>query len=236
MALLDIQDLYVSYGAVQALRGISLTVEEGEIVALIGANGAGKSTTLRAVSGLVRAQQGHIHFASLDITRTSPDRIVALGISHVPEGRRVFARLTVRENLELGAYTRRSRKELQDTLEQVFTRFPRLRERIGQLAGTLSGGEQQMLAMGRALMSRPRLLLLDEPSMGLAPMLVREIFAIIGELNAAGTTVLLVEQNANMALSVAHRAYVLETGQVALSGPARDLAGNPEVRRAYLGG
>jgi len=236
MPLLEISDLHVSYGAVQALRGVSLSVGQGEIVALIGANGAGKSTTLRAVSGIIRPHQGHIRFDSRDITHTQPDRIVAMGISHVPEGRRVFARLTVRENLELGAYTRRDRKELAETLEQVFARFPRLRERTGQLAGTLSGGEQQMLAMGRALMSRPRLMLLDEPSMGLAPMLVREIFSIISDLNAMGTTILLVEQNANMALSIAHRAYVLETGQIVLSGPARDLTGNPEVRRAYLGG
>jgi len=233
--MLRLENLTVAYGAIRALHGISLEVEEGEIVALIGANGAGKSTTLRAISGLVRPQGGRIFFGGKEITRFPPDRIVALGISHVPEGRRVFTRLTVSENLELGAYVRKSKKEVREAMERVFRRFPRLLERKSQLAGTLSGGEQQMLAIGRALMSEPRLLLMDEPSMGLAPMLVREIFAIIKELNEAGTTILLVEQNAQMALSVARRAYVLETGAITLAGPAADLARRKEVREAYLG-
>ena len=233
--MLRLEDLTVAYGAIRALHGISLDVEEGEIVALIGANGAGKSTTLRTISGLVRPQGGRIFFGGKEITRFPPDRIVALGISHVPEGRRVFTRLTVSENLELGAYTRKSNREVKEAMERVFRRFPRLLERKNQLAGTLSGGEQQMLAIGRALMSQPRLLLMDEPSMGLAPMLVREIFAIIKELNEAGTTILLVEQNAQMALSVARRAYVLETGAITLAGPAADLARRKEVREAYLG-
>ncbi len=233
--MLRLENLTVAYGAIRALHGISLEVEEGEIVALIGANGAGKSTTLRAISGLVRPQGGRICFGGKEITRFPPDRIVALGISHVPEGRRIFTRLTVCENLELGAYVRKSKREVREAMERVFRRFPRLLERKNQLAGTLSGGEQQMLAIGRALMSEPRLLLMDEPSMGLAPMLVREIFAIIKELNEAGTTILLVEQNAQMALSVARRAYVLETGAITLAGPAADLARRKEVREAYLG-
>lgn len=236
MPLLALEDLKVSYGAVQAINGVSLAVQEGDIVALIGANGAGKSTILRTISGLIHPHHGQIIFDKQEITKTPPDRVVTMGISHVPEGRRVFAQLTVRENLELGAYTRRRTNEIRKTMEAVLTRFPRLRERISQLAGTLSGGEQQMLAIGRALMSQPRLLLLDEPSMGLAPMLVREIFSIVTELNTTGTTILLVEQNAHMALSVAHRAYVLETGEIVLSGASHDLADNPEVRRAYLGG
>lgn len=233
--MLELQEISVAYGAIQALEGVSLTVREGEIVALIGANGAGKTTTLRTISGLAAPRTGKVLFRGQDITRVGPSKIVWLGISHVPEGRRVFARMSVEENLEMGAYVRKGGSETRESIEQVYTRFPRLRERRSQPAGTLSGGEQQMLAMGRALMSKPKLLLMDEPSMGLAPMLVREIFSIIEELNAGGTTILLVEQNAHMALSVASRAYVLETGNVVLSGAATDLAGNPEVRRAYLG-
>ncbi|OTA40843.1 MAG: ABC transporter ATP-binding protein [Symbiobacterium thermophilum] len=219
----------------EALHGISLTVAEGEIVTLIGANGAGKSTTLRAVSGLVRARSGQILFEGHDITRIPAHRIVALGIGHVPEGRKIFTDMAVQENLELGAYIADPRRFRED-LEAVFERFPRLRERRRQSAATLSGGEQQMLALGRALMLRPRLLLLDEPSMGLSPRLVEEIFAIIVALNRAGTTVLLVEQNAAMALSIAHRAYVLETGRVVLEGPAKELRNHPAVKEAYLGG
>jgi len=233
--LLEVQDLQVAYGAINALKGISFSVEQGEIVTLIGANGAGKSTTLKTISGLVRPRSGRILFKSVDITKASPHKIVEMGISHVPEGRRPFSNLTVRENLLLGAYTQRDRKEVAQAMERVFVRFPRLRERINQLAGTLSGGEQQMLAMGRALMSRPQLLLLDEPSMGLSPILVQQIFDIIKEINSSGTSILLVEQNAFMALSIAHRAYVLETGSIVLSGSARDLQNDPKVRAAYLG-
>lgn len=233
--ILTISDLHVSYGAIRALKGINCEVAEGEIVALIGANGAGKSTTLRTISGLMRPQQGTITWQGRPISRCQPHQIVALGISQVPEGRRVFARMSVLENLEMGAYSRRSRAEVRADIERVFARFPRLEERQHQLAGTLSGGEQQMLAIGRALMSRPRLLLLDEPSMGLAPMLVREIFNIIQEINREGTTILLVEQNARMALSVANRAYVLETGEIVLTGHAAELANDPAVRKAYLG-
>jgi len=233
--LLELDNVSVNYGTIEALTGISLTVNEGEIVALIGANGAGKSTALWTISGLIRPRRGRIVFAGRDITRMSPSRIVALGISHVPEGRRVFATMSVQENLEMGAYVAKGGRKTREAMERVFGRFPRLLERRRQLAGTLSGGEQQMLAIGRALMSRPKLLLMDEPSMGLAPMLVREIFSIIRELNEQGTTILLVEQNAHMALSVARRGYVLETGQITLTGPAEELAGNPDVRRAYLG-
>lgn len=232
--LLNVENLTVSYGGIQALRGITFTVEEGEVVTLIGANGAGKSTTLKTICGLVRPQAGTVSYQGEPLNKISPHQIVSKGISQVPEGRRVFTRLTVLENLEMGAYTR-NKQETRQSLENVFERFPRLRERKNQLAGTLSGGEQQMLAMGRALMSRPRLLLLDEPSMGLAPMLVREIFSIITEINRSGMTILLVEQNANMALSIAKRAYVLETGQIVLSGPAAEMARNEEVRKAYLG-
>ena len=233
--LLEIENITVFYGGVRALRGVSCQVEEGEIVALIGANGAGKSTTLRAICGLVRPQSGTITYTGNILNKTPPFKIVAMGISQVPEGRRVFTRLTVLENLEMGGYTRKNSAEVKASMKNVFARFPRLEERKSQLAGTLSGGEQQMLAMGRALMSRPRLLLLDEPSMGLAPMLVREIFSIISEINQAGTTILLVEQNANMALSIANRAYVLETGEIVLSGTASEMANNPDVRKAYLG-
>ncbi|NLD72391.1 MAG: ABC transporter ATP-binding protein [Chloroflexi bacterium] len=233
--LLEVENLHVSYGAIRAVRGISFNIEEGEIVTLIGANGAGKSTTLRTISGLLRANQGSVTFRGQSLNRTPPERIVRLGISQVPEGRAIFSKLTVRENLEMGAYTRKDQGEIAESLERVFKSFPRLKERLSQRGGTLSGGEQQMLAMGRGLMSRPTLLLLDEPSMGLAPILVEEIFDIIEQINAQGTSILLVEQNAAMALSVAHRGYVLETGEVALEGNARELLENPEVQAAYLG-
>jgi len=233
--LLEVENLHVSYGAIRAVRGISFSIEEGEIVTLIGANGAGKSTTLRTISGLLRANQGSVTFRGQSLNRTPPERIVRLGISQVPEGRAIFSKLTVRENLEMGAYTRKDQGEIAESLARVFKSFPRLKERLSQRGGTLSGGEQQMLAMGRGLMSRPTLLLLDEPSMGLAPILVEEIFDIIEQINAQGTSILLVEQNAAMALSVAHRGYVLETGEVALEGNARELLENPEVQAAYLG-
>jgi len=233
--LLEVRDMSVFYGAIQALHGISFGVAEREIVTLIGANGAGKSTTLRAISGLLRPKTGQIAYDGRDLVRVPAHKIVRLGIGQCPEGRRVFDILTVRENLEMGAYTRRDPKEIAESLEKVFTHFPRLRERAKQPASTLSGGEQQMLAMGRALMSRPRLLLLDEPSMGLSPILVEEIFSIIKAINADGTTVLLVEQNAAMALGIAHRAYVLETGRVIIEGPAAKLRDDPRVRGAYLG-
>jgi len=233
--ILQVEDLYVAYGNIEALHGVSLEVNEGEIVTLIGANGAGKSTTLRAISGLNRPRSGSIKFKGTDITRMPAHQIVAMGIGHVPEGRRVFADLTVRENLELGAYIANP-SQFQKNLAEVFERFPRLKERENQRASTLSGGEQQMLALGRAMMLQPSLLLLDEPSMGLAPRLVQEIFDIIVELNRRGATILLVEQNAAMALSIAHRAYVLETGRVVLSGPAAELRTHPAVREAYLGG
>ncbi|HDP90243.1 MAG TPA: ABC transporter ATP-binding protein [Thioalkalivibrio sp.] len=233
--LLDVTDLAVAYGAIRALQGISFHIDEGEIVTLIGANGAGKSTTLRTISGLLRPMAGDVQFRGRSIIRTPAERIVRLGISQVPEGRQIFASLTVRENLEMGAFTRSDPQEISETMEQVFTSFPRLKERINQLGGTLSGGEQQMLAMGRGMMSRPSLLLLDEPSMGLAPILVEEIFEIIKRINAQGTSILLVEQNAAMALSVAKRGYVLETGSVALEGSARELLENPQVQAAYLG-
>ena len=223
-AMLEIKDLHVYYGAIHAIKGISLTVNEGEIVTLIGANGAGKSTTLRTISGLLTPRGGSVSFLGKDISGAPAQDIVRAGISQVPEGRRIFANMTVMENLELGAYIRSDKEGIARDYEMVFKRFPRLRERREQAAGTLSGGEQQMLAMGRALMSRPKLLLLDEPSMGLAPLLIREIFHIIVDINKAGTTVLLVEQNANMALSIASRAYVLETGRITLSGDAGELA------------
>ena len=234
--MLNLDKINVYYGAIHAIKDISIEVNEGEIVTLIGANGAGKSTTLRTISGLLKPKTGTVKFEGQDIAGLPAQGIVSLGISQVPEGRRVFANMTVMENLELGAYLRSDKKEIKEDLKSVFERFPRLAERRGQLSGTLSGGEQQMLAMGRALMSRPRLLLLDEPSMGLAPLLVKEIFSIIKEINASGTTVLLVEQNANMALSIAHKAYVLETGRIILSGDAKELAASEEARKAYLGG
>ena len=234
--MLEIKDIHVYYGAIHAIKGVSLTVRQGEIVTLIGSNGAGKSTTLRTVSGLLKPKEGDILFEGESIAGRPAQSIVKMGISQVPEGRRIFANMTVMENLELGAFTRDDADGIEADMNMVFERFPRLLERKEQAAGTLSGGEQQMLAMGRALMSRPRLLLLDEPSMGLAPLLIREIFSIIVDINKTGTTVLLVEQNANMALSIAHRAYVLETGRIALSGDAKELAASEEVRKAYLGG
>jgi len=234
--MLKIEDINVYYGAIHAIKGVSLEVNEGEIVTLIGANGAGKSTTLRTISGLLKPKTGTISFAGKKIGGMAAQNIVKAGISQVPEGRRIFANMTVLENLDLGAFIRKDKAGIQEDLGQVFERFPRLEERKSQEAGTLSGGEQQMLAMGRALMSRPRLLLLDEPSMGLAPLLIKEIFSIIKDINKTGTTVLLVEQNANMALSIAHRAYVLETGRITLSGDAKQLAASADVRKAYLGG
>jgi len=233
--LLEVSDLNVYYGAIHALQGISFTVNEGEIVSLIGANGAGKSTTLRTVSGLLRPRKGFVKFKGQDITMTPAEQIVKLGIGQVPEGRKIFAPLTVRENLEMGAYTRDDPAEIEQSMQRVFASFPRLKERISQLGGTLSGGEQQMLATGRGLMSRPTLLLLDEPSMGLSPILVEEIFRIIQEINSQGTSILLVEQNALMALLVAHRAYVLETGSIVLEGDAKKLREDPKVKAAYLG-
>lgn len=233
--LLEVQDLNVYYGAIHALQGVSFNLEEGEIVTLIGANGAGKSTTLRTISGLLRTRSGYIKFRDQDITMMPAEQIVQLGISHVPEGRKIFAPLTVRENLLMGAFTRKDPEEIQRSMERVFTSFPRLKERINQLGGTLSGGEQQMLATGRGLMSRPTLLMMDEPSMGLSPILVEEIFNIIKEINSQGTSILLVEQNAQMALSISHRAYVLETGRIVLSGSANEIANNPQVKAAYLG-
>ena len=233
--MLKVEKVSVNYGAIKALQNVSFHINEGEIVALIGANGAGKTTTLNTISNIVPAASGCVIYQEKELTRLAPHDIVKLGISQVPEGRRVFAKMSVLENLEMGAFTRSDKQEIAGDMEKIFQRFPRLGERRKQPAKTLSGGEQQMLAMGRALMSRPRLLLLDEPSMGLAPMLVEQIFQIIQEINQNGTTILLVEQNANMALSIAHRAYVLETGEVVLHGDARELASNPEVRRAYLG-
>ena len=233
--LLELQDITLLYGRIQALHGISLTVEEGEIVALIGANGAGKSTTMRAISGLRPVAHGSIVFDGQDITKLRADLRVVRGVSQSPEGRGIFPGMTVRENLEMGAYTRRNRSEINQDMERAFTLFPRLREREKQVGGTLSGGEQQMLAVGRALMSRPKLLLLDEPSMGLAPMLIQQIFDIIVEINQQGTTVLLVEQNAQQALSRAHRAYVLETGRIVKSGSGAELLHDPAVKDAYLG-
>lgn len=234
--MLKINDIDVYYGTIHALKGVDFHVEQGEIVTLIGANGAGKTTTLRTISGLMRPKRGEIHFKGENITKKSPDLIVQSGVSQVPEGRRIFANLTVLENLEMGAYTRKDKNTLKQDYDQVFSRFPRLEERKKQIAGTLSGGEQQMLAMGRALMARPTILLLDEPSMGLAPLFVKEIFSIIKDINATGTTILLVEQNANMALSIANRAYVIETGRITISGSAKELAASPEIRKAYLGG
>lgn len=233
--LLTVEHLTVYYGAVQALREVSFTVAKGEIVSLVGANGAGKSTTLRALSGVVRPSRGSIAYDGKSVAGLPSHRIARLGIAHVPEGRGVFANMTVRENLEMGAYTRSSRKEVRESFERVFGLFPRLAERREQLAETLSGGEQQMLAIGRGLVQHPGLLLLDEPSMGLSPLLVSEIFRMIVEINKAGTTILLVEQNASMALAVANRAYVLETGEIVLEGKASDLREDPKVRAAYLG-
>ena len=233
--MLILENIEVSYGPIKALKSVSLEIAAGEIVTLIGANGAGKSTTLRAISGLVPSQSGRILFEGKEITNKPADQIVQLGVGHSPEGRRIFANMSVRENLELGAYTRRDRGGIAEDLERGLILFPRLRERIGQNAGTLSGGEQQMLAMARALMARPRLLLLDEPSLGLAPFLVRDIFRIIQDINQQGTTVLLVEQNAHLALGIAHRGYVLETGHIVMADEAKALLANDDIKKAYLG-
>lgn len=234
--MLEVKDLEVYYGAIHAVKGISLRVEDGQIVTLIGSNGAGKSTTLHTISGLIKPRSGNILFDGTDITGTPAHKIVASGLVQVPEGRHVFANMSVMENLDMGAYLHKDKDGIEKDKKKVFELFPRLFERKNQLSGTLSGGEQQMLAMGRALMERPRVLLLDEPSMGLAPLLVKEIFSIIKTINEEGTTVLLVEQNANMALSIADYAYVLETGRITLSGPAADLSASEAVRKAYLGG
>mgnify|MGYP000668872104 FL=1 len=234
--MLEIKDLNVHFGVIHALKGISLTVNDGEIVTLIGANGAGKTTTLRTISGLKKPTSGSILLDGKDITHTSPRDRVKMGMSQVPEGRRVFPDMTVLENLELGAYLRRDRAGIAEDLKMVYERFPRLADRKRQAAGTLSGGEQQMLAMGRALMSRPKILFLDEPSMGLAPLLVQEIFDIIQDINKSGTTVLLVEQNASMALQIANRAYVMETGSIVLSGTGEELSHSDDIKKAYLGG
>jgi branched-chain amino acid transport system ATP-binding protein len=234
--MLKVKDLNVHYGKIHAIKGISFEVNRGEIVTLIGANGAGKTTILQTVSGILKPSEGMITFEGENLNKIRPHQIPALGIAHVPEGRRIFAEMTVLENLQMGAYIRKDKVQIQEDIEKVFLSFPRLKERIKQIAGTLSGGEQQMLAMGRALMTRPKLILLDEPSMGLAPILVDEIFDMIQTINEAGTTVLLVEQNANKALHIANRAYVLETGYIKLSGNASELLVNPEVQQAYLGG
>jgi branched-chain amino acid transport system ATP-binding protein len=235
MAMLTIKDLQVYYGIIQAIKGISFEVNEGEVIALIGANGAGKTTILHTITGLVSAKAGSIQFEENDLMKIPAHKIVSLGMAHVPEGRRIFAELTVFENLKMGAYTRKDKKEIEDTIKKVYKRFPRLEERKNQIAGTLSGGEQQMLAMGRALMSHPRIILMDEPSMGLSPIFVSEIFDIIKEISESGTTVLLVEQNAKKALSIANRAYVLETGKIVLEGDAKELMNNDSVKKAYLG-
>ena len=235
MAMLEIKDLKVSYGMIQAIKGISFDVNKGEVIALIGANGAGKTTILHTITGLLNADSGSVTYEGKDITRMPGHKIVSMGIAHVPEGRRVFANMTVLQNLKLGAYTRKDKAEIAETLEMVYTRFPRLKERKNQLAGTLSGGEQQMLAMGRALMSHPQIILMDEPSMGLSPIFVNEIFDIIEEVSKSGTTVLLVEQNAKKALSIADRAYVLETGNIVLDGKASELLDNDSIKKAYLG-
>lgn len=233
--MLRIEDLHVFYGGIHALKGINIEVPAGKIVALVGANGAGKSTTLRTVSGLVRSRQGKIEFQGIDITRESAHHIVEMGLAMVPEGRRIFPNLTVWENLLLGSYTRRDKEKIKEDLDWIFRIFPRLKERVRQKGGTLSGGEQQMLAVARALMSRPHLLMMDEPSLGLAPLLVKEIFNIIREINQNGTTILLIEQNAKAALQIAHYAYVLETGSVVLEGRGKELLENEKVRKAYLG-
>ena len=235
MAMLEVKDMHVFYGVIQALKGISFEVNQGEVIALIGANGAGKTTTLQTLTGLLSAKQGSIIFEGKDITKTPAHKIVQMGIAHVPEGRRVFADLSVYDNLRMGAYTRKDKDEIAASLESVYKRFPRLEERKNQRAGTLSGGEQQMLAMGRALMSKPRLIVMDEPSMGLSPIFVNEIFDIIQSVSDSGTTVLLVEQNAKKALSIADRAYVLETGKITLEGKAEDLLHDESVQKAYLG-
>ena len=234
MSILKVTDMTVNYGVIQAVKGISFEVGQGEIVALIGANGAGKTTTLHTVTGMIPAKSGSIQFDGTDITKVPAHRIVSMGLAHVPEGRRVFAQLTVLENLKMGAYTRKDKDGIEKSLEEIYKRFPRLEERKSQLAGTLSGGEQQMLAMGRALMSKPKMIVMDEPSMGLSPLYVSEIFKIIQDINESGTTVLLVEQNAKKALSIANKAYVLETGNIVLSGDAKELMNDDSVKKAYL--
>lgn len=235
MAMLKVTDLQVYYGMIQAIKGISFEVNQGEVIALIGANGAGKTTILHTITGLINAKAGAIEFEGSNLLKTPAHKIVSMGMAHVPEGRRIFQELTVLENLKLGAYTRSNKKEIDDTLQMIYGKFPRLEERKGQIAGTLSGGEQQMLAMGRALMSHPKIILMDEPSMGLSPLYVNEIFKIIEEISSSGTTVLLVEQNAKKALSIADRAYVLETGKIVLEGKASELINNDSIKKAYLG-
>ena len=235
MAMLEIKDLEVYYGVIQAIKGISFEVNQGEVIALIGANGAGKTTTLHTITGLISPKKGSVVFEGKDITKVPAHKIVSMGMAHVPEGRRVFAELSVYENLKMGAYTRSDKNEIEESLANVYKRFPRLEERKNQMAGTLSGGEPQMLAMGRALMSRPKIILMDEPSMGLSPILVNEIFDIIRSVSESGTTVLLVEQNAKKALAIADRAYVLETGRITMSGNAKDLLEDDSIKKAYLG-
>ena len=235
MAMLEVKDLEVYYGVIQSIKGVSFEVNQGEVIALIGANGAGKTTILHTVTGLLSPKKGQVFFEGKDITKVPAHKIVSMGMAHVPEGRRVFAELSVYENLKMGAYTRKDKSEIEESLENVYRRFPRLEERKNQMAGTLSGGEQQMLAMGRALMSKPKIILMDEPSMGLSPILVNEIFDIIQAVSESGTTVLLVEQNAKKALSIADRAYVLETGRITLRGNAKELMNDDSVKKAYLG-
>mgnify|MGYP004468040155 FL=1 len=233
--MLEVKDLYVNYGAIEAIKGISFTVQPGEIVTLIGANGAGKTTTLHTISGLIRAKSGSVSYNGTDLQKIDPSKILSLGIAHVPEGRHVFPEMTVEENLQMGAFINKNKEETAATMQDVYEKFPRLKERRRQLAGTLSGGEQQMLALGRALMGKPSIILMDEPSMGLSPLLVKEVFAIIREIHEAGITVLLNEQNAKMALSIADRAYVLETGTISISGNAQELLKDERVKKAYLG-
>ena len=235
MAMLEVRDLEVNYGSINAIKKISFDVNEGEVIALIGANGAGKTTTLHTITGLLKAKSGSVMFEGKELLKTPPHKIVEMGMAHVPEGRRIFQQLTVYKNLTLGAFTRKDKGAIDETLKMVYSKFPRLEERKKQVAGTLSGGEQQMLAMGRALMSKPKIVLMDEPSMGLSPMFVAEVFKIIEEIRAGGTTVLLVEQNAKKALEIADRAYVLETGKIVLSGDAKELMNNDSVKKAYLG-
>ena len=235
MAMLEVKDLEVYYGVIQAIKGVSFQVNKGEVIALIGANGAGKTTILHTITGLLSPKKGSVMFEGTDITKVPAHKIVSMGMAHVPEGRRVFADLSVYENLKMGAYTRKDKAEIEESLKQIYERFPRLEERKNQMAGTLSGGEQQMLAMGRALMSRPQIILMDEPSMGLSPILVNEIFNIIESVSKSGTTVLLVEQNAKKALSIADRAYVLETGNIVMEGKAKDLLEDDAIKKAYLG-
>lgn len=235
MAMLEVKDLKVNYGMIEAIKGLSFEVNEGEVIALIGANGAGKTTILHTISGLLSPKEGSVEFEGTDISKIAAHKIVSMGMAHVPEGRRVFANLSVLQNLKMGAYTRKDKKEMEETLERIYKRFPRLKEREDQMAGTLSGGEQQMLVMGRALMSQPKIILMDEPSMGLSPLYVNEIFELIKEVSAMGTTILLVEQNAKKALSIADRAYVLETGKIILNGDANSLLNDDAVKKAYLG-